>query len=506
MTVGGSFERWPVQVWVSGTGIEVKSAKDKGKLTLTVRPDATPGPHWLRLYDEQGASAPRPFMVGTLPEVLEMEPNDDPATAHKLDCSTVVVNGRLSRPGDVDGFSLALRKGQTLVASLEANRHLRSPMDGVLQVVSSSGFVLAHNDDTHGMDPQIVFPVPRDDTYIVRTFAFPAVPDSGIRFAGGETFVYRLTLTTAGFIEHAWPLAIAKDSKSEVDLIGWNIPSDRGHARALPRSGDLAIVFHRQLANWATVQLEPHTAHDLCQLDSTPSPKPLTAPFTASGRLKKPGAVGVIAVLGKKGQTLGVEIEAQTIASPLLPVLQVLDAAGKSLARTETKGPKQDCELTFTPAEDGVVRVQVSDLTGAGGSAYIYRLRVRPAEPDYALTVATDRFQAVVGKPLDIPVTLNKRHGFSKEVELTIDGLPPGVKAELIPLAPTEKGKIPTLRVIADKIIPGVPISIRGHVTGASGTAKLATAAPPELSEPTTNLWFTATTSEVKLPASPKKK
>src|SRR3954452_12015014 len=67
ITVGGTFERWPVQVWVSGEGIEAKAGKEKGKLTLSVRPDAIPGAYWLRFYDEQGASVPRPFVVGTLP-------------------------------------------------------------------------------------------------------------------------------------------------------------------------------------------------------------------------------------------------------------------------------------------------------------------------------------------------------------------------------------------------------------------------------------------------------
>src|SRR5580698_462047 len=100
VTVGGSFERWPVQVWVNGKGVEAKAAKDKGKLTVTVSPDAIPGPYWFRFYDEQGASAPRTFLIGTLPEVVEHEPNDDLATAQKLESSNVVVNGRLARTGD----------------------------------------------------------------------------------------------------------------------------------------------------------------------------------------------------------------------------------------------------------------------------------------------------------------------------------------------------------------------------------------------------------------------
>ena len=45
----------------------------------------------------------------------------------------------------------------------------------------------------------------------------------------------------------------------------------------------------------------------------------------------------------------------------------------------------------------------------------VYRLRATRAEPDYALTVAADRFTLTPGKPLDIPVTVERRNGFDGE-------------------------------------------------------------------------------------------
>src|SRR4029079_2714160 len=118
--------------------------------------DAVPGLHWLRAHNAEGASGLRPLFIGTLPEVMEKEPNDEPKTAQLLNQSSVV-NGKLSRSGDVDCFAVALKKGQTLVASLEANRTLRAPMDAILQLVSADGFVLDENNDFHGLDPQLAF-------------------------------------------------------------------------------------------------------------------------------------------------------------------------------------------------------------------------------------------------------------------------------------------------------------------------------------------------------------
>jgi hypothetical protein len=257
VTAGGTFERWPVSVWVGGTGVEAKAGKDKGSLTVTVAPDAAPGLRWLRLFDEQGASPIRPFIVGTLPEINEREPNDDPKKPQEL-TAVPVVNGRLERPGDVDIFALRLQKGQTLVASLEANRTLGSPMDGILQVLSADGFVLEQNNDEHGLDPQVIFTAPADGSYLVRLFAFPAVPNSAIRLAGAEDYVYRLTLTTGGFIDHAFPLAVERSKPGEVDLHGWNIP---GTARKITLAMDEleeVVLAPAPFAGAARVGREPH--------------------------------------------------------------------------------------------------------------------------------------------------------------------------------------------------------------------------------------------------------
>jgi len=150
VTATGTFERWPVQAWAENKGVEVKAGKTSGQLSITIAADAEPGVTWIRLYDMQGTSVARPFFVGVLPEVLEKEPNDDPKKPHLLEQSSVV-NGRLDKQNEVDTFAIKLTKGQTLVASLEAHRTLRSPMDGVLQVLSADAFVLEQSDDYHGL-------------------------------------------------------------------------------------------------------------------------------------------------------------------------------------------------------------------------------------------------------------------------------------------------------------------------------------------------------------------
>ena len=50
-------------VWADAPGLVFRGEKDKGKLTVEIAPDAPVGPHLVRIYTAQGASAPRFFFV-----------------------------------------------------------------------------------------------------------------------------------------------------------------------------------------------------------------------------------------------------------------------------------------------------------------------------------------------------------------------------------------------------------------------------------------------------------
>ena len=308
VTAGGA-SHWPVRGWASGKGVAIRAAKEKGKLLVSVAADAVPGIYWIRLHDDQGASPLRPFLVGTLPERTEQEPNDEPAQAQAVELPTVV-NGRLAKSGDVDCFAVKLKKGQTLVAALEANRTLESPMDAALQVLSADGFVLGQDNDTHGLDPQLVFAVPKDGTYLVRAFAFPAAPDAGIGLAGSADYIYRLTLTTGGFADHAVPAAVSRSAPGKVELVGWNIPEK---ALSLPvptdASAEAVALIHAGVANAVRVRLEPHSCWDATR-PSAKRPQTLSPPFTVTGRLDRAGVADVFSFAARKGQRLRVQIAA----------------------------------------------------------------------------------------------------------------------------------------------------------------------------------------------------
>jgi hypothetical protein len=485
VTASGSFDPWPVRAWVSAPGIKIEPGKDKGTLAVAVAADTPVGTYWLRLVNADGASEQRPFIVGSLPEVAEAEPNDDPKKPQALTAANVVVNGRLNPAGDVDHFAVELKKGQTLVASLQAHSVLRSPMDALLQVLSADGFVLAENNDFHGLDPQIAFAVPKDGRYIVRVFAFPSMPDSSIRFFGSEQCVYRLTLTTGAYADYAFPLAVSVKDPATVALFGWNIPdAAKKIAARSERLLERFPVRHAGAPNPVFIRMEPHACITEVEPNDRAHPRAIESPVTVSGRIDPAGDVDAFAVVLKKGEKRRLQVEARALGSPLDPVLSVFDAKGKLLNEIDDIMGSPDPELLFNAPADGAYRVEVTDRFQHGGERYYYRLRVAPPEPDFTLTVAADQFVIATGEAIEVPVAVNRLNGFTLPIELRAVDLPAGVDCESVKVAADAKSA--KLKLIAKKRAVAGPFQI----TGTAGFTRDARFTMPAFGTNTEAFWL----------------
>jgi hypothetical protein len=475
----GSFDHWPVRAWIEGQGIVIQPEKEKGKLAVRVSSDAAPGLRWIRLHDEEGATTLRPFVIGMLPERVEVEPNDDPKAPQPLATASVTVNGRLGKAGDVDGFAVNLTRGQTVVANLEANQHLGSPMDAVLQVVSADGFVLAQNDDDISRDPRILFEAPSTGSYIVRLFAFPETPDTGIRFAGANTFIYRLTLTTGGFLDYAFPLAVGRDEPGSLELVGWNIPAD---AQRWPTpeydGGDYATVFHPALNGTAEVRRVPFTATVETEPNDPAWPQLIRGSVALSGRINPPGDEDCFRLSLRKDDRRVLRVESRALGRPLDPVLRVLDAHGKVQTELDDTGRRsRDLEGSFTAPADGDYRILVRDLNGEGGLRSAYLLSVIEPRPDFALTLAADRFDVAPGKPFKIPVAIQRKDGDSGPIEIHAEDLPPGITARTALSKPGDvSARTVTLELSAGEGARSGPFRIVGRTTRDPQVSRAATA------------------------------
>jgi hypothetical protein len=495
----GTFDRWPVKAWIEGRGIEIRAEKEKGKLTAVVAADAPPGLRWARLYDGEGATALRPFIIGVLRETIEVEPNDEPTSPQTLAVFPTTVNGRLAKAGDVDGFKVNLTRDQTLVASVEAERHLGSPMDAVLQVVSAEGLVLAQNDDDVGRDPRIIFEAPCPGTYIVRLFAFPAKPDSSIRFAGGRDFVYRLTLTTGGFIDYAFPLAVGRGEPAVVEAIGWNIPAD---ARVLPIQGldarEVFTVAHACLADTAQIRRVPFTTTAENEPNELSRPQAIASPVALSGRIDPPGDQDVFRLSLRKDERRLIRVESRALGRPLDPMLRILDAGGKILAESDDTGRNdRDLERSFTAPADGEYRLVVRDINGLGGSRFAYLLTILEPRPDFTLTLASDRFDVTPGKITKITVAVQRKDSLVEPIEIVAEDLPAGITAQPVTSKPGDaSARSVVLELSAEDCSCPGPFRIVGDTTRDPHSSHTATASIAGLDAKTDQPWLTIRRTE----------
>jgi len=135
-----------------------------------------------------------PFVLDTLPECLDKEPNDEPGKAQKVKLP-IIINGRADRPGDWDVFEIDGKAGQTIVTEVHARR-LGSPFDSFIKITRADGKIIALNDDhydaasglnTDHADSYLMVKLPADGKYFVHL--------GDTRRHAGKAYAYRLRIS-----------------------------------------------------------------------------------------------------------------------------------------------------------------------------------------------------------------------------------------------------------------------------------------------------------------------
>jgi hypothetical protein len=484
VSANGEFSTWPVQAWCDRSDVTIAAETEKGKLRVSVADTATSGVAWVRIYNEEGASGPKPLILGTLPEVVEVEPNDAPAQAQAMNGS-VVVSGKLAKSGDHDAFAMELKAGQTLVASLMAHETLGSPMDAVLQICElrdrrgkPEAFVLAQNHDAIGLDPQLAFTAPRNGRYLVRVFAYPSEPDAGVNFHGGENYVYRLTLTTGPFLDFCLPLAMQRGVNTPLAPQGVNLanrvvattaPHDPLLARTAVSLPDAAGFSVAALVDLPCLVALSGTGREHAMVVQTP--------ITVSGVIRERDKADGFKFAAKASQKLRLACESRSLGFPLTAQLQIWSSDGKRLATAEPPEPRKDVQLDFTPPADGEYVATVGDLHRQGGARCAYRLTIAESRPDFQLALAAAGVVVTPEKPAEIAITVTTSDS-AGGIELSAIDLPAGFTLESLTTAqPTKSGEVVklTLKVASDATLPAsFPLRIVGKLGDKAHLAEVA--------------------------------
>ncbi|QDT54213.1 hypothetical protein Pan44_22400 [Caulifigura coniformis] len=505
VTCKGKFD-WPVSV--AAGGVTITPGTEAGKLDIRIPEEFAADRVWIRLHNAEGASNAVPFLIGSLKEVSEVEPNNAPSKAQKLEGAEVTMNGVLTK-GDVDGFAITLEAGQVVVAAVDASTRLGSPIDSILQVADERGFVLAENHDEVGLDPRLVFRASRSGVHVIRLFAFPSTPDSTIAFSGGDTSIYRLTVTTGPFVDHTLPMSTALTDGGAVEPLGWNLAAGttaavvpfggaepHGLLELEPQGEDrvasesrLGLVFSPQWGGSARVRLTPYPAsanigHAVDEI------VPLAIPGAVTGRLTVSRQMDRYRLSLKKGQPVVIVAEGRS-EFPIDPVMQLKDPKGGVVATLDDPSPRRAPILAHTATQDGDYELTIRDRHRRGSDRAFYQLTARMDAPDFELTTSADALVVTSDKPAELTVNVQRRGSGVGAITVEAVDLPEGVTVE--PVISETKGdssKKVKLSFLAKGGAYSGPVRIRGIAQEPTETRRFART-PVQLGACFDTLWLT---------------
>jgi hypothetical protein len=216
------------------------------------------------------------FMVDTLPEGFEKEPNNSPAAAQRVKLP-IIMNGRIDRPGDWDVFRFQGRAGQAIVAEVYARR-LDSPLDSVLRLTDAKGAQLAFNDDyedqgagleTHHADSRILTTLPASGTYYLYL--------GDAQQKGGPEYAYRLRI---GAPRPDFDLRVTPSSINATG--GMTVPITVHAVRKDGFSGDIALALRSAPKGFTLIGGLLPAGRDEVRLTLTVPPQPQPGPLSLS--------------------------------------------------------------------------------------------------------------------------------------------------------------------------------------------------------------------------------
>ncbi len=88
-----------------------------------------------------------------------------------------------------------------------------------------------------------------------------------------------------------------------------------------------------------------------------------------------------------------------------------------------------DSKLHFTAPADGRYLVRVTDTRGTGGERYTYRLTIRPAQPDFQITLQGANPTVAAGAGASFGFRADRLDGFADTIRINIANLPAGYSA-----------------------------------------------------------------------------
>ncbi|WP_254512947.1 hypothetical protein [Anatilimnocola floriformis] len=478
ITGPAEIERVPTK-WFEGPVIKQPASQQKEDYPkdyaaeLVITSDAALGPHGWRSWNAQGATPVRPFIVGTLPEVVEEETDGDPLPVAVT--LPVTINGRIFPREDLDEWTFTAEAGKPITVAVMAEQ-IGSSLEPRIEIRSATGALVAESTGQLNRDPQLRFTPATSGQYAVR------ITDT--RSAGLQTFVYRMTITAGPWIDSIYPLGGQRGVATKFAVRGQGVETLE---ETLPAAtGTVSHYFTHQGNSLNAVKLDIDELAEIREQEpnnSLEQAAELKLAMIANGRIDQAGDVDAWKVTLAKGETAQLEVRAARLGSSLDAVIVIHDETGKELALGEDlPNGSPDCEVKFTAAKEGTYAVLVQErFASRGGPDFAYRLRCTKPTPDFALDMTVDSLPVDIGSTKKLPINITRLGGFAGAITLTAENLPTGVTAPAVEVkANQNKGE---LVFTCESMVPVSRTAIRivgkADIDGSSVTRLVKSVAPP---------------------------
>ena len=406
---------------------------------LTIPPEIDPGLIRWQVANANGVSPSGVIHLGSLPEVVENSPRSGPQVLPEL---PVVVSGQIRRIEEVDRYVIRARQTGPIMIELLA-RSLTSPtnqmsLHGVMQVHDDAGQLVRDCTASEGNDFITTFPAVADRKYQISLH--------DLDFAGDRSYVYRLMIQPGPPVLAAYPSAGKRGERRSVEFVGWGVATGAALLESVTR--EITFPADPTQDSFPYVLENPQgrsrpysfVLSDLNELVGVSEISELPAAVT--GNLKARFQTDSYSVPMKQGDVWQIAARSRTSGPGLDLDLTVTGPDGVELAAVDDTPGSTDPELTFTVPAEGVYRFDVSDRSShSGNRAASYRISFERPQPTFQVAIP-ELLIIPLGTTAKLPVTVTRRGGFQGPIQLSLEGLPPGVTTETTLVIPEMKNEL----------------------------------------------------------------
>jgi hypothetical protein len=426
-----------------GLAAQVRAVPDGSRATVRVilASDARLAFHRLSLVSTRGSSGAIPFWVGPDAVIREAAVPHQSAETAQVVKLPVAVNGRISAGGQLAYYAFDIAHEETV--AFEVISVHGAGFDPQLALYESGGSyldprrsrrLLFHEEVTQGGMPagrRLTYHFTKVGRYLVNL---------GNPFAqGGGDFAYLLRMAPAG------------RAAGGEDALAW--------ARRRLRQLALRSVGGRTPRVVLVREAEPNDGPGQAT-------RVFGVPAVLEGTIGRPGDIDRFRFRAKAGQDLAFEVQTPRAGPPHFNLrLDVLDATGAvvltnlhvrdgKIGTVEAKVIQVAPDIVGRVPRDGEYVLRVRDLTSVQGSPdHVYWVLVRPQIPHVG------DIQVQPGGPVNLRPGARQRltvsgpgkEGYAGTLALSVEGLPPGVRAFV-----GARGS--TVELVADVAAPVSPL------------------------------------------------